>query len=93
MARRLLETFLAYRIPSRTGDLYGKLNEIAGDVAVKTRVLRFLHTYSHGDAVAQPDHDPTLLSETPAILREVLALIRENDPAHHDEMIALVNRG
>lgn len=92
MARRLLETFLAYRIPSRSGDLYGKLNEIEGDVAVKTRVLRFLHTYSHGDAVAQPDHDPTLLAETPAVLREVLTLIRANDPVHHDEMIALVNR-
>lgn len=93
MARRLLETFLAYRIPSRSGDLYGKLNEIDGDVALKTRVLRFLHTYSHGDSVAQPDHDPTLLAETPSVLREVLTLIRANDPVHHDEMIALVNRG
>lgn len=92
MARRLLETFLAYRIPSRSGDLYGKLNEIEGDVATKARVLRFLHTYSHGDAVAQPDHDPTLLAETPAVLREVLTLIHANDPVHHDEMVALVNR-
>jgi wobble nucleotide-excising tRNase len=92
MARRLLESFLAYRIPSRSGDLFHKLNAIEGDVAVKTRVLRFLHTYSHGDAVAQPDHDPTILSETPAVLREVLALVRANDPVHHDEMVALVSR-
>jgi len=92
MARRLLETFLAYRIPSRSGDLFGKLNAINGDVAVKTRVLRFLHTYSHGDAVAQPDHDPTVLVETPAVLRDVLALINVNDPKHYSEMIALVNR-
>lgn len=90
VARRLLETFLAYRIPGRSGDLFGKLNQIEGDVAVKTRVLRFLHTYSHGDAVAQPDHDPTILAETPAVLRDVLALVRANDPTHHDAMIALV---
>lgn len=92
MARRLLETFLAYRIPGRSGDLFGKLNEIEGDVAVKTRVLRFLHTYSHGDAVAQPDHDPTILAETPAVLREVLALVHANDPVHHDAMVELVSR-
>lgn len=91
MARRLLETFLAYRVPSRSGDLYGKLNKIKGDEAVKARVLRFLHTYSHGDSVAQPDHDPTLLAETPAVLREVLTLIQTNDSEHYDEMIALVN--
>lgn len=90
MARRLLETFLAYRIP-RSGDLFGKLSEIKGDVAAKTRVLRFLNTYSHGDAVAQPDHDPTILAETPAVLREVLELIRVNDPVHYDAMVALVN--
>lgn len=91
MARRLLETFLAYRIPSRSGDLYWKLNQIDGDMAAKTRVLRFLHTYSHGDAVAQPDHDPTILAETPGVLRDMLTLIRASDPIHHDEMIALVN--
>lgn len=92
MARRLLETFLAYRIPGRSGDLFGKLSEIDGDVAVKTRVLRFLHTYSHGDAVAQPEHDPTILAETPAVMRDVLALVRANDRTHHDAMVALVAR-
>ncbi|MES5323089.1 ATP-binding protein [Alcaligenes phenolicus] len=91
IARRLLETFLAYRIPSKSGDLYGKLNAIEGDIAVKTRVLRFLHTYSHGDAVAQADHDPTLLTETPAVLREVLSLIQTNDAIHYNEMTTLIN--
>lgn len=91
IARRLLETFLAYRIPSKSGDLYGKINAIEGDIAVKTRVLRFLHTYSHGDAVAQADHDPTLLTETPAVLREVLSLIQTNDAIHYNEMTTLIN--
>jgi len=92
MARRLLESYLAYRIPSHTGDLHGKLSEIDGDEPTKARVLRFLHTYSHGDAGAQPDHDPTILAETPAVLRDVLELVRVNDQRHYDQMIALVDR-
>ena len=92
MARRLLESYLAYRIPSHTGDLHGKLSEIEGDEPTKARVLRFLHTYSHGDAGAQPDHDPTILAETPAVLRDVLELVRLNDQRHYDQMMALMGR-
>ena len=90
LARRLLETFLAYRIPGRSGDLYGKLNDMNGDVAVKTRVLRFLHTFSHGDAVAHPEHDPSILSETQAVLIDVLELLRTNDQHHYDAMVEVV---
>ncbi|MDD3937572.1 AAA family ATPase [Rhodoferax sp.] len=92
MARRLLESYLAYRIPGHTGDLHGKLSEIDGDEPTKARVLRFLHTYSHGDAGVQPDHDPTILAETPAVLRDVLELVRVNDQRHYDQMVALVDR-
>ncbi|MDR6539471.1 AAA family ATPase [Variovorax soli] len=90
IARRLLETFLAYRVPHHSGDLYKKLNAVAGEVSTKTRILRFLHTFSHADAVAQPDPDPSILSETPAVLRDVLALVRANDAGHHDAMIELM---
>lgn len=91
LARRLLETFLAYRIPGRSGDLYGKLNDVNGDVATKTRVLRFLHTFSHGDAVAHPEHDPSILSETHAVLCDVLELVRVNDQLHYDAMVKVVS--
>jgi wobble nucleotide-excising tRNase len=93
MARRLLEAFLAYRVPHHSGDVYHKLNAVAGDVATKTRVLRFLHMFSHADAIAQPDHDPSVLSETPTVLRDVLAIIRANDKIHHDAMVELVQQG
>lgn len=90
IARRLLESFLAFRIPDKPGELYQKLEAVPYDTAKKTRILRFLHTYSHFDQVAEPDHDPSLLSETPAILQEVLALIRERDPEHFKCMTDLV---
>lgn len=90
IARRLLESFLAFRVPDRPGELFQKLEAIPYDVAKKTRILRFLHTYSHFDQVAEPGHDPSLLSETPAILQEVLALIQKTDPEHFKCMTELV---
>lgn len=89
MARRLLEAFLAYRVPGYSGDLHKKLQLVAGDTGMKTRVLRFLHTFSHGDAVAQPDHDPSILAETQAVLKDVLQLISLNDPKHFEAMVHL----
>jgi wobble nucleotide-excising tRNase len=91
IARRLLEAFLAFRIPDKPGELFQKLECIDYDAAKKTRILRFLHTYSHFDQVAEPDHDPSVLSETPAILLEVLGLMRACDPAHFKSMEQLVN--
>ncbi len=91
IARRLLEAFLAFRIPDHPGELFHKLECVGYDAAKKTRILRFLHTYSHFDQVAEPDHDPSALSETPAILKEVLALIGHCDPGHYNAMEALVS--
>lgn len=90
IARRLLESFLAFRVPDKPGELFQKLEYIQYDTVKKTRILRFLHTYSHFDQVAEPGHDPSLLSETPIILQDVLALIRECDPEHFRCMTDLV---
>ncbi|WP_082728167.1 AAA family ATPase [Burkholderia mayonis] len=90
IARRVLEAFLAFRVPDKPGELFQKLEAIQYDAAKKTRILRFLHTYSHFDQVAEPDHDMSVLSETPAILQEVLELIRECDPAHFKSMTDLI---
>lgn len=91
IARRLLESFLAFRVPAKHGDLFQKLEAVPYDATKKTRILRFLHTYSHCDQVAESDHDPSVLSETPAILQEVLAMIRECDPEHFNSMAELVD--
>lgn len=90
IARRLLESFLAFRVPDKQGDLLQKLESIQYDQAKKTRIIRFLHTYSHFDQVAEPEHDLSVLSETPAVLQEVLSLIGECDPGHYNRMVELV---
>lgn len=90
IARRLLESFLAFRVPDIAGDLYHKLDAIQFDSAKKTRILRFLHAYSHFDQVTEPGHDPSVLSETPTVLRDVLDLVQEADRAHYDRMMTKI---
>lgn len=91
MARRLLETFLAFRRPQHAGELRQKLQGIDFDETTKLRILRFLHTHSHADAIVDPEHDPYALSEAQAVLSDLLALIRHEDTAHYDAMVALVD--
>jgi len=91
MARRLLETFLAFRQPDYAGELRQKLEAISFDENKKTRILRFLHTYSHADAVVDSEHDPSGLGEAPAVLNDLLALVQQEDPSHYDAMVKLVD--
>ena len=90
MARRLLETFLAFRQPQVFGLLWKKLEKVKFDEAKKLRILRFVHTHSHGDAVGEPEHDSSLLSETRAVLNDLLDLFRSQDDAHFLAMEQLV---
>ncbi|GEM_PF-259966 len=88
IARRLMEAFLSFRYPNQSG-LREQLDKLNCDAATRARVIRFVHTYSHESATAD-EHDPTMLAETPAVLRDILQLIRDEDGRHHDEMMALV---
>lgn len=89
IARRLLETFLAFRYPVE-GSLFQKLERVTYDDTKKSRIIRFLHTYSHEDKVSEPEHDLTVLSETPEVLNDLMALIRSEDAHHHDEMLKVL---
>lgn len=90
MARRLLEGFLAFRHPNKTGKLYQQLEEVNFDAAKKSKILRFLDTYSHHEHVGEAEHDPSILSETSSVLADVLALIETTDKGHYDGMIAAI---
>jgi len=90
MARRLLETFLAFRQPQVAGALWQKLKEVNFSEAKKVRILRFLHTHSHGDAVGEPEHDPSLLGEARSVLKDLLEFIEDQDSKHFAAMAELV---
>ena len=89
MARRLLEAFLAFRSPQHAGDLRQKFQGINFDETKKLRILRFLHTHSHADAIVDPEHDLSALGEAKAVLTDFLELIQHEDSAHYDAMVAL----
>ncbi len=59
VARRLLEAFLAFRVPQASGQLTQQMDALVYDEAKKLRILRFLHSHSHDDALAEPEHDPS----------------------------------
>jgi wobble nucleotide-excising tRNase len=90
MARRLLESFLAFRRPEISGDLWKKMESVNFEEAKKLRILRFLHTHSHSDTVGEPEHDLSLLTEAKFVLKDLLELIKSEDKAHYDAMIKLM---
>lgn len=92
IARRLLESFLAFRQPSKSGELRQQLDVIDFDVAKKTRILRFLHTHSHAGQISDPEYDPSILIETKQVLNDLLCLIQKDDDRHFNQMKALVTK-
>lgn len=89
VSRRLIETFLAFKNPS-SKTLQAKIEEVQFDTAKKNRILRFIHTYSHFDQIADPEHDPSILQESQAIMRDVLEFIKAVDENHFTSMDALL---
>lgn len=89
MARRLLEGFLAFKVPQASGDLYNALQIVQFEENKKTRILRFVHTQSHG-ADLVPGHDPTALGECRGVLEDLFGLMKALDDGHFSAMVALV---
>lgn len=89
VARRILESFLAFRKPSIAGEnrLFSMLQAISYDETKKVKILRFLHVHSHDDSVGTPEHDASILAETPRIMGDLLALIKAADKGHYEEMM------
>ena len=85
MARRLLETFLAFRKPG-SGELGTALRKVSLDTATRKRIDRFVNAYSHWRIVGEPDQNPFILGEAPSIFQDILDLIKTEDPTHYTEM-------
>ena len=92
IARRLLESFLAFRHPDAFDNLWGALRAVTtSDEARKGRILNFVQTHSHGPGTGQPEHDPSILGECQSILQEILKLIEAEDAGHYAAMKNLVD--
>ncbi|MFO0708997.1 MAG: AAA family ATPase [Sandaracinus sp.] len=97
VARRLLEAFLAFRLPEMSGDDLGtrldRVVEISGfDPLEKTRLLRLFDAYTHASAIGGGEHDLSLLAEIQPALLDLLELMEKADPAHVEGLKRLLAR-
>lgn len=92
MARRVLEAFLAFRQPQKQ-PLWNKLDKIGFDPKKKRRIFRFVNAHSHSNAVGEPEHDLTALAEGPAVLKDLLEMIKSLDNEHYAGMMKLAKPG
>ena len=96
LARRLLDTFLAFRFPEMSGDLTERLDRVVDqhgfDASKRMRILRLLHTGSHGDTNRELGRDLSLLSETQPVLLDLLDLMEAVDAGHVEGLKKLAVR-
>jgi len=88
-ARRMLEGFLSFRCPGKMGSFHVALEEVMNgvnnlDSSVRTRVEKYLHTYSHFDGgnISQP----LRLDEATTVLRSLFQLMDRVDHDHISSM-------
>jgi len=95
IARRVVETFLAFRVPNLGGHnrLWGQMRTVEFDEEKKSRIYRYVQMHSHRDAVGNPDPDLTLLGESRAVLNDTLDFMRAADLDHVSRMIERVTNG
>ena len=93
MARRLLETFLAFCMPDKQDSLRKMVDGINFNEMKKRRILEFTNAHSHNSAIAKPEHDMDRLGETPDVLSDILDLMKEVNPVHYGGMERLVMKG
>lgn len=89
LARRLMESFLAFRYPASPNFL-AQMQSSTFDAAKRTRLYRFLNAYSHREVIEEQQHDLTLLAETPQILSDLLDFMAAEDKRHFDEMVKAI---
>jgi len=94
IARKFLESFLAFRVPLgiKITNIHERLKRIDGfDDKKKDRIRRFAETHSHPryESGVQ-DFDMSILGETPDILKDLIELVLKEDKKHYDFLVESV---
>jgi len=94
IARKFLESFLAFRVPvgSKEPQIFSRLKRIDSfDEKKKERIRRFVETHSHPryESGVQ-DFDMTILGETPDIIIDLMKLVEKEDPKHYNFLVESV---
>jgi wobble nucleotide-excising tRNase len=89
IARRVLETFLAFRIPG-SATLFQRLSATKLDEAKKGRIYRFIQYNSHRNSFGPIEEETSVLAETPQVMKAILELVEMEDKNHFDGMVACI---
>jgi wobble nucleotide-excising tRNase len=85
VARKLLETYLAFKNPNSMG--LGGLDKVCSDAALRTEVTRFLDFSNHADyidRITQLDH--TVIGGAKDMAGKILGIIKASDPDHYSAL-------
>lgn len=85
IARRLLESFLAFKVPDEDS-LHARLEAVPFDDVKKTRILRFVDTHSHAEQIGCGHDEASALAEAPEVLKNIIELIEGCDSEHAQRM-------
>lgn len=85
LARRLLESFLAFKVPDEHS-LHARLEAVSFDEVKKTQILRFVDTHSHAEQIGSGHEEASALAEAPEVLRNLIQLIEDCDSEHAQRM-------
>lgn len=91
IARRMLEAFLAFRMPQMQDKLWQQLKKIQFDESKKIRIYRFLNTHSHSAAVGESEHGLSALNEGPSVLKDLMKMMESEDSKHFLAMKELID--
>ncbi len=90
VARKFLESFLAFRVPIGKGvtNIHARLEHIDFDAVKKTRINRFVETHSHPRyETGVQDFDMTLLGEAPDVISDLIAMVKNEDDKHYIHLV------
>lgn len=85
LARRLLESFLAFKVPDEDS-LHARIEAVRFDEVKKTRILRFIDTHSHAEPIGSGHDEASALAEAPEVLSNLIELIEGCDSEHAQRM-------
>ena len=87
IARKVLETFLMFRIPNQSS-VYSKLEQLPFDDNKKTAIYKFVNDQSH---ITGKGFDPSLVNETQNNVKALLELIEHTFEDHHKILVEYVS--
>jgi len=94
VARKFLESFLAFRVPVGKAEpqIRFRLQKIDFDPIKKTRIHRFVETHSHPRYESGiQDFDMTILGESAEVVKDLLELVRTEDKKHFDFLVESIS--